>query len=107
MSSGTAKSLAYVALAVSLVAIWLKGRSAGQPIARRAVGATILGSVCVILSGPAPQIAGPLAGILMADTLVVGPGGNSISNAVGNVISPPPLAEPQITGGSQTPGQLA
>lgn len=94
MTSPNAKMLGYAALALALVVIFLKRKQGTTGAGRRAIGATVLGGGIIMLAGPAPQIAAPLAGILVADVLLTPnvPGGSpnavGLTNAVSHAITP-------------------
>lgn len=89
ISTPSAKLLGYGALIAALIVIFVRGKKAGAaPPTRRAIAATVLGSGCIILAGPAPQVSAPLAAILLADVLIRNNGATSITDALGHVIAP-------------------
>lgn len=109
MNEHNARLVTLVAVVVCLSALWFRGRSTHQPVARTAIGAMLVGGVLYLLAPVAPSVVIPAAGLLIADVLVLphAAGQAVLSDGIANALTPVAAATPSAPGfggGGDTPG---
>jgi hypothetical protein len=91
MNAKNAQVLTFVAVAICLGALWFKAKGTpGSAGLVRTVEATmVIGGVLFMLAPVVPEIVIPLAGLLIADVLVLGKNGTGVVGGIANAVVPP------------------